>query len=185
MEKSERPLMRIERVWAMPNSSTFNVPPIGDFVRRYLSKSQISIDPYARDSKWATYTNDLNPNTSADSHMEAEAFLDMLIERGVKADLIIIDPPYSPRQVKECYDKIGMPMKQMDALLGYIRGRLRERINQLLTDSGTVLWFGWNTTGMGKKYGFAIREILLVCHGSDHNDTICFAEQREASDDPT
>ncbi|MDE1882322.1 MAG: hypothetical protein KGI89_17440, partial [Euryarchaeota archaeon] len=44
------------------------------------------------------------------------------------------------------------------------------------------------STGMGKKYGFQIEEILLVCHGSDHNDTICMAERRhslEAFVDPS
>ena len=31
---------------------------------------------------------------------------------------------------------------------------------------------------MGIKNGFEIIEILLVCHGADHNDTICLAEKR-------
>ena len=31
---------------------------------------------------------------------------------------------------------------------------------------------------MGRKLGFEIVELLLVCHGSDHNDTICIAEKR-------
>ena len=169
--------MRIERVWAMPNSETFQVKPIADFVRSYLNGG-VSVDPFARDSKLAMVTNDLNPSTSADYHMDAEEFLKMLADDGVQAEVVIIDPPYSPRQVKECYDKIGIPMKQHEALLGYTRGRLREQINRILGPGGVVLWFGWNTTGMGKKYGFEIEQILLVCHGSDHNDTICFAERR-------
>jgi len=32
--------------------------------------------------------------------------------------------------------------------------------------------------GMGKGLGYEIVEILLVCHGSDHNDTICLAERK-------
>lgn len=31
---------------------------------------------------------------------------------------------------------------------------------------------------MGKERGFEILEILLVCHGGAHNDTICLAERR-------
>ena len=31
----------------MPNGDTFSVPPIGDFVRRYLYASKVSIDPFA------------------------------------------------------------------------------------------------------------------------------------------
>jgi hypothetical protein len=48
----------------------------------------------------------------------------------------------------------------------------------ILTNDAVVLSFGWNTSGMGKARGFEIEEILLVCHGSDHNDTICMAERR-------
>lgn len=32
---------------------------------------------------------------------------------------------------------------------------------------------------VGKKHGFEQIEILLVCHGAAHNDTICVAERRE------
>jgi hypothetical protein len=168
--------MKINRVWAMPNKNTFDIKPIGDFVRRYLANSLISVDPYARNKTWATYTNDLNPNTTAQYHMDAIEFLTCLADE--EADLIIIDPPYSPRQVKECYDNIGTKMKQSDALLGFVRKKLKEQIARVLTKHGTVLGFGWNTVGMGKRHGFEITEILLVCHGSDHNDTICMAEVR-------
>jgi hypothetical protein len=168
----------IRRVWAMPNSNTFDVKPIGEFVMKYLKESKVSVDPFARNKRWATYTNDLNPATAADYHLDAEDFLRTLAEKGVKADLVIIDPPYSPRQVKECYDGIGVKMKQGDALLGAVRAKLREQINRILVPTGRVMWFGWNSTGMGRKYGFDIEELLLVCHGSDHNDTICFVERR-------
>lgn len=164
------------RRWAMPNSSTFDIPPIGQFVRKYLTG--ISIDPYARNKRWATYTNDLNLNTEAEYHMDAIDFLDMLGKRGVQADTVIIDPPYSPRQVKECYDSIGHKMQQGDALLGAIRKQLKNRIVSVLKPGGVVLHFGWNSVGMGRTLGFEILEILLVCHGGAHNDTICLAERR-------
>ena len=170
--------MTIARVWDMPNADTFDVPSIGAFVRKYLKQSRVSVDPFARNKRWATYTNDLNPETNADYHMEAGEFLAMLVSRKVVADLLIVDPPYSPRQIKECYDGIGRHMEQSDTLLGMIRGKLRAEIDALLGPDGAVLWFGWNTVGMGIKYGFEIAEILLVCHGSDHNDTICMAERR-------
>jgi hypothetical protein len=172
--------IRFSRVWQMPNSNTFEVPAIGNFVRRYLldPKVNFSVDPFARDNRWATHTNDLNPKTKAEHHMDAEEFLNMLADRHVSADLMIIDPPYSPRQVKECYDSIGIPMKQTDALLGFTRKRLKKAINRLVPLNGVALFFGWNTIGMGK--GWRIEEIMLVCHGSDHNDTICMAERRVA-----
>ena len=57
--------MDINRQWAMPNKNTFEVKPIREFVLKYLDKSKVSIDPFARDCDWATFTNDVNPNTSA------------------------------------------------------------------------------------------------------------------------
>ena len=161
----------------MPNSETFSVKPIGEFVKKYMRG--VSVDPYARNKRWATHTNDLNPNTNAEYHMDAVDFLAMLKEGGVMADTVIIDPPYSPRQVKECYDSIGHKMQQADALLGAVRKKLKAAICGILGPGGTVLTFGWNTVGMGKSLGFEIVEILVVCHGSDHNDTLCVAEKRQ------
>src|SRR5512133_3868823 len=87
------------RVWAMPSADTFSVPPLGDMVKRYLRNATVSVDPCARNKRWATYTNDINPNTEAEYHMEARAFLAEMVRQGIAADLIIFDPPYSPRPV--------------------------------------------------------------------------------------
>lgn len=176
MEAQIETAIKFQRVWAMPNADTFDCEPINGFVKKYLLNSKISADPFARNKRWATYTNDLNPNTAAEHHLDAEIFLQKLVSDRCDIDLVIVDPPYSPRQVKECYDSIGLPMKQTDALLGWTRKRLKRQINLLVPEGGIVLNFGWNTVGMGK--GWEILEILLVCHGSDHNDTICMAERK-------
>lgn len=167
----------MSRKWAMPNSETFTIQPIRDFVEKYLDPCSTSIDPFSRNTQLATHTNDLNPKTKAMYHMECEDFLEMLIDQQITADLIIIDPPYSPRQVKECYDDIGIRMAQEDAWGGAIWKRRRALINKLITHNGIVLSFGWNTNGMGGNE-WRIEEIMLVAHGSDHNDTICMAERK-------
>jgi hypothetical protein len=170
--------MKFSRTWAMPNGDTFSVPPIGDFVKSYLDGASVSVDPFARDKRWATHTNDLNPATQAEHHMDAEAFLLMLSTRGVKADLIIFDPPYSPRQISECYKSVGMEVGMKETQSALLYQRVRNAIMPICTDAAIVLSFGWNTVGMGKKHGFEIIEILLCCHGGAHNDTICMAERR-------
>jgi len=168
-------LVAFRRVWAMPNSETFSVPAIGNFVRRYLDHSKESVDCFARNKRWAKWTNDLNPKTAAEYHMDVMDFLRMLRAKGVKADCVIFDPPYSPRQVKECYEAIGENCKQwmIQRQCGWTKER--KLIREILAPGGVVLSFGWNTVGMGK--GFALEEILLVCHGGGHNDTICIAER--------
>lgn len=170
--------MKFSRTWAMPNHDTFSVKPIGAFVQSYLAEAKTSVDPFARNKTWATHTNDLNPATSAQHHMDAEVFLKMLAEQGCRADLIVMDPPYSPRQISECYKSIGMEVGMKETQSALLYQRVRDAIVPICTEDAIVLSFGWNTVGMGKRHGFEQIEIMLCCHGGAHNDTICLAERR-------
>ena len=162
----------------MPSADTFSVPCIGEMVKRYLAAAKISCDPFSRNKRWATHTNDLNPKTEAEHHMDAEAFMVMLAGQGVKCDLAIFDPPYSPRQISECYKEAGIPVGMKETQNAALYGRMKSALLPILTPDAVVLSFGWNSAGMGKKHGFEQIEIKLVCHGAAHNDTICLAEQR-------
>jgi hypothetical protein len=168
----------INRVWAMPDAETFSVPPIGAFVRRHLRG--VSVDPFARNKRWATHTNDLNPNTEAEHHMDAVAFMRMLAAQGVKADTVIFDPPYSPRQIAECYEAAGIKAGMADTQSARFKRECREAIREICNVGSTVLSFGWNSVGMGPLY--RLDEMLIVCHGGDHNDTICIAQRMVETD---
>ena len=169
------------RVWAMPSHETFSIPPIGFLVRKYLAVSEVSVDPFSRNKEWATYTNDINPNTSAEYHMDAREFLAMLVRDGVEADLILFDPPYSPRQVSECYAEAGLTPTMIDTQVGKTMKECRELIRKISKVGTVVISFGWNTVGMGS--GWKTEEILLVCHGGGHNDTICLVESMTEKQD--
>lgn len=164
--------MKMSRTWAMPSADTFSVPVIGDLVKKYLHG--VSVDPFARNKRWATYTNDLNPATEAEHHMDAVEFLEMLAAKGVQADTLILDPPYSPRQVTECYAYSGLKATAMDTSANFY-ARMRRAARKVCKNGTVVMSFGWNSCGMGE--GFSPRELLLVAHGGAHNDTICFVEQ--------
>lgn len=159
----------------MPSRDTFSAPEIGDFVKRYLSISRLSVDPFARNCALATVTNDLNPETKAQIHKDAREFLAGL---EVRPDLVIFDPPYSPRQISEVYQRIGRECKTEDTQNAALYSECRNRIAEIMAPGGTVLSFGWNSSGMGKQRGFEIVEIMIVCHGGAHNDTICMAERQ-------
>lgn len=161
------------RAWAMPTAETFSCPPIGEFVLRY--RHGVSVDPFARNSVGATHTNDIDLATDAQHHMDAEAFMEMLAVSGVVADTIIIDPPYSPRQIAECYSGMGRQASKQDTQSAALYARVRRAARKLCKPGTVVLSFGWNSAGMGKDFG-EIMEILLVAHGGAHNDTICMAE---------
>jgi hypothetical protein len=158
----------------MPNKNTFVIKPIQKFLHRWLHDKKVIVDPYARDSKIGTITNDLNTKTTAQYHEKAEDFLNILVAKGVEADAILYDPPYSPRQIKECYDSIGIKPTQQDTQDGRIKKLCRESIEKIIKPNGVILSFGWNSQGMGKK--FTHKEVMLVSHGGGHNDTICVAQ---------
>jgi 23S rRNA G2069 N7-methylase RlmK/C1962 C5-methylase RlmI len=164
----------------MPTGDTFNAQPIAAFVRRYLASSKASVDPFARNNAWATVTNDLNPATSADYHLEAEEFCREMARQGKSFDLAIFDPPYSPRQIKDCYDKVGLAVGQKETQSAALYKRVRDAMLPILEPGAIVLSFGWNSAGMGKTRGFDLVEVLLVAHGGAHNDTICIAERQAA-----
>ncbi len=173
--------MIINRVWAMPSKDTLQIKPISDLVMRYMSKSKVSIDPFARNCTIATYTNDMNPNTSATYHMEAVDFLQLLIDDGVSADLVIFDPPYSMAHVKISYDNFGA--NKFSIKNAQNAGRWTEEkslINKLLLPNGIFIHMGWHSNGLGKKHNTKIIEILLVAHGGGHNDTIVTVERKLA-----
>ena len=169
--------MKFSRVWFMPNRNTFDIPPIRAFVLEYLEKSVVSVDPFAGNSHLARYTNDLNPSTSASHHMDAEEFLKYLKGSGVAADLVLFDPPYSPRQISETYKSIGLVAVERDTQTAALYSRARKAVETIVRPGAVVLSFGWNSTGMGKTW--TTEEIMLVAHGGAHNDTICVAQRLE------
>ena len=89
---------------------------------------------------------------------------------------VIFDPPYSPRQIAECYGHVGRKVTQKDTQARFW-GAIKKEIGRVLEPNGTALTFGWNSGGCGKVNGFQLVEVLIVAHGGWHNDTICTAER--------
>lgn len=167
--------MKITRSWAMPNKNTFEIAPIKDLLERYISPFDEVIDPFANNCEWGTITNDLDPQYETDYHMDATDFLKMLPEQC--ADVVLYDPPFSPRQVMECYKKLGMSVNMETTQASYW-SKQKEQIARIIKPNGIVITCGWNSGGIGKKHGFEIVEILLVAHGGWHNDTIITVERK-------
>jgi len=150
--------IRISRTWAMPNKWTFAVAPIRKLVLRYVKGDT---------SKWA----DLFPGDYSIKDMtlaeDALGFCESL--RPSTLCGAVIDPPYSSRQVTECYK--GRNCKQITPIL--------DLISKAVMPNGIVISFGWNSNGMGMTRGFMLVEVLLVAHGAQHNDTIVTVEQKQ------
>lgn len=162
----------------MPSADTFSIEPIRGLLDRALVGNTIVVDPFARNSTRGTITNDLNPDTRADYHMEAEAFCEKLIADGIVADAVLFDPPYSPRQISELYQSIGRTVTQQDTQSARLYRRVKAHLKSLLRPGGVAICCGWNSGGMGGPL-FALEEVLLVAHGGAHNDTIVTVERKQ------
>ena len=162
----------IERIWAMPNKNTFEIKPIHDLIVDEITDG-IWIDPFANRNKLASITNDLSTEFDTDYHLDALDFLKMFDTDSV--DGVLYDPPYSPRQVSECYNTVGYNVT-WDTTKASFWGNHKREISRIVKIGGKVITFGWNSGGIGYKYGFEIQKVLLVPHGGWHNDTICTVE---------
>lgn len=165
--------MEINRVWSMPSANTFSIKAIGDLINKY--KSGVIIDPFANSNKFATITNDLDPQYDTTYHMDALDFLKMLDTESV--DTVLWDPPFSPRQITDCYKKLGKSVNWETTQASYW-SKQKEEISRIVKKDGYVITCGWNSGGVGKKYGFEIQEILMVAHGGWHNDTIIVVDKK-------
>lgn len=167
--------MKIERIWAMPNKNTFSIKPIQALIEKYIHDRDVVVDPFANTNTYGTVTNDIDPDMPTDYHMDATDFLRTLPDEC--ADVVLYDPPYSPRQVSECYKRFGYTVNMQTTQASYWSSQKSE-IARILKRTGTCITSGWNSGGIGKKHGFEIVEILLVPHGGWHNDTIVTVENK-------
>ena len=161
--------MDINRVWAMPNKWTFAITPIRNLIEVYAGNGGNWIDPFSGQSSIAEKSNDIDPATPAEFHMDGLDYL-----KGFSTGIwsgVLFDPPYSLRQIKELYNDKGHAVSMRIT-------EYKKEIARLVRPGGYVIRAGWSSNGIGKKYGFALREILLVAHGSEHNDTIVTVEKR-------
>lgn len=168
--------INIVRQWAMPNKLTFLIKPIRELLEKELTGG-LWIDPFAGEFSPAGITNDLNPARPTNFHMDAIDFLKMFPDNSV--DGVLYDPPYSSRQVKECYDGIDGGIKWDGKTTFW--SQTKDEAARIIKPGGKVICFGWNSMGLGKSRGFEMRNILLVPHGGSRNDTICTVEIKAVS----
>ena len=143
-------------------------------VHKYLSGLK-TIDPFARNCEFAhPYTNDINPNTNAQDHLDAEDYLEYWNLMKVKFQGAILDPPFSARQDKEIYGDANLytqpgKMKRIELALG-----------NLVEAGGYVVKFGYNSNF--SHDAFTCVGIHLIRYGGSMNDLIVSIHQRTLGD---
>jgi hypothetical protein len=174
--------MEIEFNWCFGNANrdTLSIKPIRELADKWLAGKAIIVDPFARDCLIGTHRNDLNPDTKANYNMDALDFLKRMREEKIIADAIIFDPPFSPRQISECYKGIGLTPTMKDTQRTCSWRNEKDVINDITRAGSIFFHLGWTTHGMGETRGWKKRAIQLVYHGPGSNDTICMVEERTA-----
>lgn len=173
--------MIFNRVFCMPDKNTFQMKPVRELLQRVLApiNGGIIVDPFARDSTFANYTNDLNPETAAIYHYDAIEFLAMLASAELIAEAVLLDPPYSPRQISESYKSFGRAVGTKETQNGRLHKEAKDGLDKILKTGGIAVTCGWNSAGFGLSRGYQLTEILLVNHGAAHNDTIVTVEIKQ------
>lgn len=165
----------------MPNHLTFEMKPVKDLLSSLNVESKksnygLTIDPFAnRKHSYADITNDINPKNNTHFNLCASDFLDKFRDKTVSC--VLFDPPYSLRQLKECYDDIGASLTQKHTQTFF--SDIKDKIANIIEPGGLVISFGWSSVGMGKNRGFIKEKIILLTHGGMHNDTIITVERRQ------
>lgn len=167
--------MIINRVWEMPNKNTFDIKCIKRLIHKYITPGLLVIDPFANSNKIASVTNDIDPTYCTTYNMDALDFLKTFSNNSV--DIVLFDPPYSPRQVSESYKKLDLSVN-MQTTQSSFWGNLKNQISRITKEGSIVISCSWNSGGIGKTKGFEMIEILMVSHGGWHNDTLCVVERK-------
>ena len=163
----------IER-FSMPNRWTFEMAPVKDLLHEVLGGADVVVDPFSGRSVVGTHRNDIVGG------MDAEEWLDSV---DVVADAFLMDPPYSPAQIKRSYSEAGIPTSMSSTQNARMMKVVRDHCHRLLRPGGVAVSFGWNSQGM-LSFGYKRTHLMLVRHGGAHNDTIVCVDVKHSRPEP-
>lgn len=162
--------MIITREWCMPSIWTFKLPPVRKIISRYLTENWA--DPFAGQFSPVDITNDIE-GRGAKYSMDGLEFLKTLKDESVEG--VLFDPPYSTEQCLRRYT----PKCNGTAGRAEYWSKCKDEITRIIKPGGHVISFCWDSCGIGKNRGFEIIEIMLLCHGACHQDTIITVDKKE------
>ena len=156
--------MKFSRSFGIQTKDTLRCKEAFSVVRQYLEGKKV-IDPFARNCEFAhPYTNDINPETNAEDHLDVEEYLEIFHALGDVFDGAIYDPPFSDTQAKDTYGTTNLY-----TFAGKIL-RIERSLGDLVVPNGYIVKFGYNSNFSHRA--FECVEIKLVRYGGSMNDMI-------------
>jgi len=145
--------------------------PVQQLFKKYKVGRNFA-DPFAGEYSPAEITNDIEGRGN-DFSLDGLEFL-----KGFESNVlqgVLFDPPYSVEQCLRRYT----PKHGGTAGRAEYWAKCKDEIKRITKRNGMVFSFCWDSCGMGKNRGFEIIEIMLICHGACHNDTIITIERKK------
>ena len=163
--------VEISRNWVMPSIWTFTMKPVQKLFQKY-NVGRGWADPFAGENSPAELANDIEGRGNA-YQMDALDFLKSLASNSL--DGVLFDPPYSVEQCLRRYT----PKHNGTAGRAEYWAKCKDEIARILKPSGKCIHFCWDSTGLGKSRKATIKEVMLLCHGACHNDTIITVDEKD------
>ena len=148
-----------------PKRFTFEQPKLKLWCEKWCKGKTLNLFAGKTKMTCDEFRVDCNKEMIADWYGDAFEFVK---NTDKKFDTIIFDPPYNLRKSREKYNGnyIGSLTK------------IKNILCRIMNDNAVIIHFGYSTVGMGKCRGFKKIAICVVCHGGDHNDTLCLVEEK-------
>jgi hypothetical protein len=149
-----------------PKKWTFEQPKLkawvegecrGKVLNLFAGKTKLDVDEFRVD-----ISDEFSPDFVGDA-------FDFVVNTDLKFDTVVFDPPYNLRKSREKYGD--------GRYIGSLT-KLKNELGRVLNGGGRIIHFGYDSVGMGACRGFVKVGVCLVCHGGDHNDTICLVEEK-------
>lgn len=165
--------IRFERVWEMPNKFTFSMECVKQLLKEEMTGPSW-IDPFSGKYSPASTRNDCDGDQVAEFHLDGIEFLELMNDKKETFDGAIFDPPYSTEQALRSYKAKFAGTAGREEY----HSKCKDELARLIRAGGKAICFGWNSAGLGRKRGFSLERVLLICHGAAHYDTIVTVERK-------
>jgi hypothetical protein len=166
-------MLKINRIWEMPNRYTFKMKAVSSLLSDHVLAGQTWADPFSGMFSPASLTNDADLESPALFHEDGLEWLKDFQDNSV--DGVLFDPPYSVEQALRAYkSKYAGTAGRTE-----YQSKCKNEIARIVKSGGKAICFAWNTAGVGKTRGFELIQVLDICHGGDHNDTLITVEVKK------
>ena len=142
---------KMSRQFVFPNKNPYKIPYVKKLFKKYVQGNTLDLFPYP---------------------YQQDALITISNYKTESLDAITMDPPYSNSQLKKQYEDKGLAM--INANRSYFT-KLYVEIKRTMKPGGYLINLGWNSK---RTSGFEFQEIILLNHGTLHNDTIITVQRK-------